>query len=437
MSTFDPTEPTDDDLRATLFEALVERLAAKAHEDPAIEVVNWMPTAFAVTRRGNLLTLSQSIGAWLLRGDFKWKDRSEKPRTFNVGRATMQSMLAILPDRIEGTPDEIVDRIVAMFLEWSATGEESLPAVAEPTREHQPQPVPPAQKEQSPPSTRRESRPTAHVPQIPPPIRPAMRERPTPSGGSTQERPPTVPRTPPTDPRTVRESQPAPVEVTAASPPAPPIADKPPEATAARQTPIWGPKTPTLRTYQLLLETARRELDQANASPARSGFFLISAGVFVAFTAEAFFNDLGSRVIPSWSQLSRLDPREKAEVLNIELFNNKVDWSVRPFQSVAAALGFRRALAHAHAETLPFEQRRTGDYKETEVPRTRRTVWQEHCDVPTIQRWITDVRLLIERFARAHDPTEGPLGTTEQPSASLCDDGTTRTRKKPRPDDSR
>jgi hypothetical protein len=215
------------------------------------------------------------------------------------------------------------------------------------------------------------------------------------------------------------------------------MTDKPPEAAAARPAPIWGTKTPTLRTYQLLLETARRELDQAHALPARSGFFLISAGVFVAFTAEAFFNDLGSRVIPSWSQLQRLDPREKAEVLNIELFNNKVDWSVRPFQSVAAALGFRRALAHAHAETLPFEQRRSGDYKETEVPRTRRTAWQEHCDVPTIQRWITDVRLLIEQFSRAHDPTEGAAGTMEQPSASLSDDGTTRTSKKLRPGDSR
>jgi hypothetical protein len=414
MSIFDLTELGDDDLRTTLFDALVERLAAKANEDPSIEVVNWMPTAFAVTRRGNLLTLSQGLGVWLLRGDLKWKDRGESPRTFNVGRATMQSKLAITPDRIEGTPDEILDRIVTMFLEWTATGEESLPAVAEPARERRPKPVPPAQENPSPTqSSRQESRPTADVPQVPPPIHTAMQERPAPPGGSTQERPPTAPRTPPPARRTVLESRPAPVEVTAESPPAPPIADRPREAAAARPAPTWRPKTPTLRTYQVLLETARRELDQANALPARSGFFLISAGVFVAFTAEAFFNDLGSRVIPSWSQLQRLDPREKAEVLNIELFNNKVDWSVRPFQSVAAALGFRRALAHAHAETLPIEQRRTGDDKETEVPRTRRTAWQEHCDVPTIQRWITDVRLLIEHFSKAHEPTGGTVGTME------------------------
>ena len=79
MSMFDLTELGDDDLRTTLFDALVERLAAKANEDPSIEVVNWMPTAFAVTRRGNLLTLSQGLGVWLLRGDLKWKDRGESP----------------------------------------------------------------------------------------------------------------------------------------------------------------------------------------------------------------------------------------------------------------------------------------------------------------------------------------------------------------------
>ena len=225
---FDLTELGDDDLRTTLFDALVERLAAKANEDPSIEVVNWMPTAFAVTRRGNLLTLSQGLGVWLLRGDLKWKDCGESPRTFNVGRATMQSKLAITPDRIEGTPDEILDRIVTMFLEWTATGEESLPAVAEPARERRPKPVPPAQENQSPSqSSRQESRPTADVPQIPPPIHTAMQERPAPPGGLTQERPPTAPRTPPPALRTVLDSRPAPVEVTAESPPAPPIADRP------------------------------------------------------------------------------------------------------------------------------------------------------------------------------------------------------------------
>jgi len=415
---FDTTQLSDDDLRAALFDALVRRLDAKALDDPTIAVVIRMPTAFAVSRRGNLLTLSQGIGPRLLRGDLKWKDRHQRLRTFTVVPATIQSRLAIMPDGIEGTPDAILDRIVAMFLEWTAPEEESRPAVAEPAQESRPTPLPAAQEkqplrpvlEETQPASRsargQEGRPMARAPQDRPTTREGVHEPEATSGGSMQERRSAAPRT-------LRESRPAPVdvtrptpgEVTEESPSARQVADEPSEAEAApsRPAPIREMTTRTLRTYELLFETARRELDQAKARPVGSRYFLVSAGVFVAFTAEAFLNDLGSRVIPSWSQLQRLDPREKAEVLNIELFNDKVDWSVAPFQSVAAALGFRRALAHAHAETLSFDQVRTADHKDNEVPRTRRTAWQEHCDVATIQRWITDVRLLIEHFSRAHD----------------------------------
>lgn len=376
---FDLSQLSEDDLRPTLFDALVERLDAKARDDPSIALVNRMPTVLAVSRRGNLLTLSQGSGLWLLRGDLKWKDRRERVRTFNVGRASVQSRLAITPDGITGTPDEILDWIVTMFLERTATGEESRPAVSEPVQES----------------------PTARVQQKRPTPKKVVQERAT-SAGSTPERRPATSRT-------IRESRRAAVEVTEEIPPRPQMADKPSEDAAAppRPAPIRElEKTPpTLRTYQLLFETTRRELYLAEAAPTSSGYSLIGAGVFVALTAEAFFNDLGSRVIPSWSQLERLDPREKAEVLSIELFNVKVDWSIRPFQSVAAALGFRHALAHAHAETLSFEEVRTADRKENEVPRTRRTAWREHCDVATIQRWFTDVGLLIEHFSRGHDPT--------------------------------
>jgi hypothetical protein len=375
MSTFDLSQLSEDDLRPTLFDALVERLDAKAREDPSIALVNRMPTVLAVSRRGNLLTLSQGSGLWLLRGDLKWRDRRERVRTFNVGRAAIQSRLAVTPDGITGTPDEILDWIVTMFLEWTATGKEGRPAVAEPVQES----------------------PTARVPQTS---------------------------------QTIRENRPAAVEVTEESSPSPQVAVKPREVAAAppRPAPIreLAMTAPTLRTYQLLFETTRRELYLAEAAPTSSGYSLIGAGVFVALTAEAFLNDLGSRVIPSWSQLQRLDPREKAEVLSIELFNVKVDWSIRPFQSVAAALGFRRALAHAHAETLSFEEVRTADRKENEVPRTRRTAWREHCDVATIQRWITDVGLLIEHFSRGYDPTEVASGMVGRPKVSSSDDPSTR-----------
>ena len=370
------TTLNDDDLRTALFDALAERLDARAREDRSIAFVNRMPTVLAVSRQGNLLTLSQGVGHWLLRGDLKCKDRRERLRTFNVSRATLQSRLVITPDRVEGTPDEILDRIEAMFVEWTAAEDEIRRSVSSPAlQETQSAPLSPQQK----------IRAAARVAQDPPTVRETPPERRVESAEPSHRPRPATPRSTPD----IQRAPVAPIAVKTPPPPAP-----------VRET------TPALRTYQLLFETARRELDQAMSVPARNRHFLLSAGVFVALTAEAFLNDLGSRVIPSWSQLQRLDPREKAEVLNIELFNDKVDWSVRPYQSIAAALGFRRALAHAHAEALSFDQGRSADRESSEVPRTRRTAWPEHCDIETMERWITDVRRVIEHFSQRYDPSE-------------------------------
>jgi hypothetical protein len=377
----------DDDLRTALFDALAERLDARALEDRSINFVNRMPTVLAVSRRGNLLTLSQGIGHWLLRGDLKCKDRRERMRSFNVSRATLQSRLVITPERFEGTPDEILDRIEAMFLESTAVEDEARHSVSPPAlQETQSAPLPAQQ----------EIRPAARVTQDRPTVRETPPERRVTSAGSAQEPRPATARTTP-------ESRTAPVG---------PISFK---AAPLPPAPVRETTTPALRTYQLLFDTARRELDQATSRPAGNRHFLLSAGVFVALTAEAFLNDLGSRVIPSWSQLQRLDPREKAEVLNIELFNDKVDWTVRPYQSIAAALGFRRALAHAHAEALSFDQGRSADRESSEVPRTRRTAWPEHCDIETMERWITDVRRVIEHFSQRYDPSE--VAVDRAPSA--------------------
>jgi len=375
------TALNDDDLRTALFDALAERLDARAREDRSIAFVNRMPTVLAVSRQGNLLTLSQGVGHWLLRGDLKCKDRRERLRTFNVSRATLQSRLVITPDRVEGTPDEILDRIEAMFIEWTAAEDETRRSVSSPD---------PHETQSASLLAQLESRPAARVAQARPTVRETTQDRQVTSVGTTQE-----PR--PTTPRATLESQRAPVApISAKAAPPPPV-------------PVRKTTTPALRTYQLLFETARRELDQAMSVPDCNRHFLLSAGVFVALTAEAFLNDLGSRVIPSWSQLQRLDPREKAEVLSIELFNDKVDWSVRPFQSIAAALGFRRALAHAHAEALSFDQTRTADRESSEVPRTRRTAWPEHCDIETMERWITDVRRVVEHFSQGYEPSEVPV----------------------------
>jgi len=401
----DLTQLRDEDLRTALFDALVDRFDAEVLEDRSITVVNRMPTVFAISRRSNLLTLSQGIGMTLLRGDLKWKDRLEKPRWFTVSRSTIHSRLAIVPDRVEGTPEEILDHIVVMFLDWTATEEdteERRQTTSESDVEVSTPASPGAAREPRVASSRSAGKPTLGSRTVAPRARP---EGPPTSGGSRQDPMPETPQHLHASRREpVEDTRPS-AEGASAGHPVPHMAGKQKrtDAVPPRLSSIQEPTGPTLRTYELLLETAQRECDQAKGLPVSSRYCLISAGVFVALTAEAFFNDLGSRVIPSWSMLQRLDPREKAEVLSIELFNAKVDWSTRPFQSVTEALGFRRALAHAHSETLPFDRSRSAGGPESEVSRTRQTAWLGFCNVATIQQWIADVHLVIARFSKAHD----------------------------------
>ncbi len=396
MSIFDLRQLRDEDVRPALFDALVARLDAQVQADPTITVVNRMPTVFGVSRRGTLLTLSQGLGQSLLRADLRWKDRLEKPRYFNVVPATL-SKLAIMPDRVVGTPDEIADRIVAMFLAWTAAGEDAQPendkrdprerpstTTGNPTKAEttkvslgiggKPPVLADRVAKKAPESSQVEA------------LR-ASTEGTTTSAGVAGDRDRSKPG---------GERHPA----SGAGNRSRRADDGPPPSEVSPE-----PSTPTRRTYEVLLETAQRELDQAGELPVSSNYRLLSAGVFVALTAEAFLNDLGARVVPSWSALQRLDPREKAEVLSIELFNDNVAWGGRPFRSVAEAFGFRRALAHAHSETLPFGRLRSVEGAESEVPRTRDTDWFRYCNVATIQRWIADVRVVIAAFSRANDPT--------------------------------
>jgi hypothetical protein len=220
MPMSDLTQLSDDDLRTALFDALVERFDAKAVGEPSIAVVNRMPTAFVVSRGGNLLTLSQGMGLWLLRGDLRWKNRGRGLQTFTVGRAPIQSRLAIMPDHIEGTPER------SSIGSWccSSSGPppkwQAPPAVAEPI-----QAAEPIQKERSTPL------PEVHAPEpVPASVRPASAPKPS-------EPEPAPPR-------------PAPVQRT----------------------------TPPSRTYQLLFETARRELEQAKGITLRQQILLDQRG---------------------------------------------------------------------------------------------------------------------------------------------------------------
>ena len=105
----------------------------------------------------------------------------------------------------------------------------------------------------------------------------------------------------------------------------------------------------TIHTYFALYDSARRSLRHAVEEPVGRAYFRMSAGVFAAFTAEAYFNDLGPRVFTFWKHLECLGPRQKAEVLRLQLSGAPVAWGSVLFR----AWGRRSIFATASRTARP------------------------------------------------------------------------------------
>ncbi len=113
-------EVTDEELRHQLFERLYERLQVEQERDPAILLFNRTPIAFWSSRHGSLLTVDQSAPGRLMRITLEWRHRPERqpqdePWTASVFRTADRARVA-LAGSVEGTVDDVIDRVVMTFL---------------------------------------------------------------------------------------------------------------------------------------------------------------------------------------------------------------------------------------------------------------------------------------------------------------------------------
>lgn len=161
-------------------------------------------------------------------------------------------------------------------------------------------------------------------------------------------------------------------------------------------------------TYCYLHNVARQSLIQADKERAGSFYFLMSAGVFAAFAAEAYFNHLGSVTIPYWASLERLSPISKAEVLSHEVLGKPPLWGRRPFQSLKDAFALRDQLAHGRTQTVSYKDRMMFLRTDEEHPEPE-TPWERLCKPKNVERIVTDVEAIIELFATARDPKARPF----------------------------
>ena len=108
-----------------------------------------------------------------------------------------------------------------------------------------------------------------------------------------------------------------------------------------------------VHTYSELWHASKCVLNAGIEQPKGSSWQFLSSTVLTAFSFEAYLNHVGSRTITCWSELERLPPWSKFELL-CETLEVKFPegTSSRPLQTLAKLLDFRNAIAHGKSAEI-------------------------------------------------------------------------------------
>ena len=121
-------------------------------------------------------------------------------------------------------------------------------------------------------------------------------------------------------------------------------------------------KARTVRTYSELWHASGYVLKVGVEQPTGSSWQFLSSAVLTAFTFEAYLNHVGQRTFKCWSELDRLSPRAKLELLCETLgVSFPHGAGSRPLQTVAKLLDFRNTIAHGRSVELEIPEERDAD----------------------------------------------------------------------------
>lgn len=119
-------------------------------------------------------------------------------------------------------------------------------------------------------------------------------------------------------------------------------------------------KRRTIHTYSELWKASHCVLEAGIREPCGSSWQFLSSAVLTAFAFEAYLNHVGASVMSCWSQIERLPPWAKfqllCETLNVKFTDG---CGKRPLQTIVTLLEFRNTIAHGRPEEIrPKDEKR-------------------------------------------------------------------------------
>ena len=148
----------------------------------------------------------------------------------------------------------------------------------------------------------------------------------------------------------------------------------------------------TINTYAYCFYVAKQALKRAKEEEGQLDSCM-TAGLFAAFTIEAYLNHIGQIKVRSWDAVERkLGPREKLLLLQ-EMFSFKADLSKPPFQSLHTVLSLRNSIVHGKTEIITIDKIVDEDeVGEAEYPQSD---WKKLCTVSVVTKMVNDVEATV------------------------------------------
>jgi len=158
-------------------------------------------------------------------------------------------------------------------------------------------------------------------------------------------------------------------------------------------------KTRQVNTYYEMWRVSYWTLHQAEAKFEGSFFQIMASLIFTAFALEAYLNHIGKSIFNCWSDLERLSPYAKMNIIAEKLQIEKDD-SSRPFQTVQRLFNFRNDVAHGKTILLRSEKQISAADASIEkyMHKWLEPEWEKYCTLKNAKRARDDVERIIKIF---------------------------------------
>jgi hypothetical protein len=161
----------------------------------------------------------------------------------------------------------------------------------------------------------------------------------------------------------------------------------------------------TINTYVYCFIAATQALEHAQKIEEDRFYYCMMAGIFAAFTFEAYLNHIGKK-LPDWDNLEKtLGHSDKLKQLQKSL-GFTVDQRRSPYKSIHNIFYLRDSLAHGKTRTITIDKIvKNHQVGSSEYPQVE---WKKLCTLPKVTIMVEDVesmiRLINEQLGSKRDP---------------------------------